>query len=167
MGSTEKTGNHFHVLGLPETAEMDQRALRERYFEAQRIFHPDKATGPEERLRFMQHSADINRAYYALRDEDSRLFHLLALKGVDLTADTPGFAVPSTLLMEVMEWREQSEAAVSAAERLTLQERFANSLRELQRQCKEALAVENMKEATDTALRLKYLAKIVRDMNAS
>ena len=163
MASFEKAGNYFLLLDVPESADLDAALLREKYFEAQRRFHPDKANDPQERVRFMQLSADLNRAYQTLKQEDSRLFYLLSLKGVDVLADKPGVAVPPALLMEVMEWREQREEALSETQRQRLKESFVAKQQALHASCKAALERGDIQTAALEAIRLRYLLKILED----
>ncbi len=158
--------NYFLLLDIPEAADLDAGRLREQYFSAQRAFHPDKARNAEERLHFLQRSADINRAYQTLKEEDGRLFYLLALSGVDVSADSAAFPVPPVLLMEVMEWREQAESADSEAERQSLTETFIDKQRELRTTCKAALAAGDLHAATEAALRLRYLSKLLPQKNS-
>jgi molecular chaperone HscB len=154
--------NYFTLLGVPESPEMDSAVLREAYFTAQRRFHPDKAATPEERLHFLQSSADINAAYRTLKDEDSRLFYLLKLHGVDVLAE--GSHAPPThscILMECMDWREQMMEADSPESKAQVRDALAIAKASAYGAAVAALSKNDVAEAASAALRLRYLGKVL------
>lgn len=99
----------FAVLGLPRVYDVDAAAVERAYLERSAAEHPDMAAQhglaelggePEERI------AEINRARQVLADPERRAAALWTLSGgVESREMPPGF------LMEMMEVREEIEAA--------------------------------------------------------
>lgn len=101
--------NYFTFLNVPESFEIDLKALEKNYFSAQRQYHPDRFVGKpdSERLVAAQRSADINAAYKTLKEPLSRAQYLLKLQGVVVGTEKDTVKPSHALLTEVMEWREE------------------------------------------------------------
>lgn len=104
--------NHFELMGLPVSFELDRTALDEAYRRLQGHLHPDRfaQAGDQERRLAVQGASLVNEAYATLRDDTRRARYLLTLRGMDFdderdTASDPEF------LMEQMELREALEEA--------------------------------------------------------
>jgi molecular chaperone HscB len=113
--------DHFDRLGLPRRFVIDAGELERAYLARSRAVHPDyHLAGPSADLgASLELSAAVNEAYNTLRDPFTRAEHLLALEG----GPGPGEQkdVPPAFLMEVLDLREQVEAArgnATATERL-------------------------------------------------
>lgn len=107
MQSTDLSSSFFALFGLPESFDIDRKALSERYRTLQRSVHPDRyanAAESERRLS-MQMAARINEGYQTLKDPLARGRYLLELRGLELNdMDT---AFDGAFLMEQMELRER------------------------------------------------------------
>jgi len=109
----------FDVLGLPRGVDVDAGALERAYRERSLRVHPDRAgkEDPRERRMALERTALLNEAYRTLRAAEPRAFYLLRLHGVDLKKDEArGITVPPQLLEEVLEMREQLDAAREAGD---------------------------------------------------
>lgn len=97
------TLNAFELLGLPPAFVLDQNALDQHYFKAQRAWHPDRFVGrsPHEQAHAIHMSMTLNGAYTQLKAPLGRAKILLELAGMDPYAPSP-----PDLLMEMMELRE-------------------------------------------------------------
>jgi molecular chaperone HscB len=154
--------NYFTLLGVAETTELDTHSVRDAYFAAQRRFHPDKASTPAERLHFLQLSADINAAYRTLRDEDSRLFYLLKLRGVDVLAEgSAAPPTPSCILMECMDWREQMMEAETEVAKAAVRAALTSAKDSARMAAISALEKGDLSHAASSALRVRYLSKVL------
>jgi molecular chaperone HscB len=100
---------YFQLLNIPPAFEIDLSALEAAYFKAQRQFHPDRFVNksPEERLSALQKSMDINAAYETLKNPLKRAQYLLFLQEIIVGTEKDSIKPAPTLLMEVMELREE------------------------------------------------------------
>src|SRR5262245_49899182 len=108
--------DYFEVFELPRKLQVDEEALRRRFYELSRQHHPDfhQLGDGDEQAASLAGSALINRAYRALRDPLARVEYLVALEsGQDGTAPAKP-AAPRDLLMEMMELQEALEEAKGA-----------------------------------------------------
>jgi molecular chaperone HscB len=103
--------DHFQRLGLPRRFSVDAGELERAYLDRSRAVHPDYhlAASGAELDASLEASAAVNEAYNTLRDPFSRAEYLLALGGAPPAAGGP--KLPPAFLMEMLELREQLEAA--------------------------------------------------------
>jgi molecular chaperone HscB len=108
--SSSSEPDAFDLIGLPRRYALDLAELERRYLERSKVVHPDRVVNasPEARARAIGDAMALNRAYQVLRRPAARAEHLLALRGVAIGENE---AVPPTLLMEVLELREELDAA--------------------------------------------------------
>jgi molecular chaperone HscB len=94
----------FAVLGLPRRLNLDTADLERRYLALSRETHPDRfATAPAaQRIRVLEASANVNRAYRTLKDGVQRAEHLLVLEGVAPAESGP----PRELFARILEVQE-------------------------------------------------------------
>jgi molecular chaperone HscB len=108
--------DYFEVLGLPRRFAVDPAELERNYLERSRAVHPDRLAG-EGRSGGSEaagQAMEVNQAYRTLRRDLSRAEHLLSLQGVTIGDNQP---VAPALLAEVLELREELEAARAAGDR--------------------------------------------------
>lgn len=154
--------NAFEKLGVNKTFNIDHDQLEQKYFEKQRLVHPDRfAThSKQEKIYSAQHSAALNEAFATLKDPIRRTQLLLKLAGYQkLNIEHQSLQDPEVLL-EVIELREQ----LVDAETMTQLQKLKDSLSVSIRQCEEALSVAFNDNDLDTAAqqlnRLTYFIKI-------
>ncbi len=106
--------SYFNILGLPESFTLDDKALEQAYFAAQRATHPDRVIHKSEdaRIAAFHLSQLVNEAYEQLKNPLHRAEHILALHGVVVNGEESN-DVPPALLMEMMELRERLEEAAT------------------------------------------------------
>jgi molecular chaperone HscB len=73
--------NHFELLGLIQTFDIDPAALRQRYLQVARGVHPDQHGDSAESDTSLRLSAQLNEAYRVLVDPVLRAEYLLELSG--------------------------------------------------------------------------------------
>ncbi len=107
----------FEVLGVPRRFGLDGAALAQRHRDLSRALHPDRFgdAAPTERRAAIERAMAINESFRALRDPLTRAEALLAVHGAAL--DERARPDPA-MLMEVMELREDLEAARGDAPRI-------------------------------------------------
>ncbi len=98
--------NYFELFKLPVAPSVDKSSLAKRYFELQRLNHPDffsQGTEAEKELA-MEQSAAINKAFVTFQNELSTIEYFLTLKG-SIYPDEK-FSLPPDFLMDMMELNE-------------------------------------------------------------
>lgn len=160
----------FDVLGLPRGVDVDRAELERAYRERSLRLHPDRAGKDDARERrlSLERTALLNEAYRTLRAPEPRAFYLLALHGLDLRKDEArAVSVPPEVLEEVLELREQLDAArtsgddeqvTALSDRVRVQSATTlsaaqSALRRLEREPSSAAARE---EAAQALARLRY-----------
>lgn len=157
--------NLFDILNLPTAFELSPKDLEQRYFAAQRQWHPDRFIGrpEEERAGAAQRSMLINDAYDTLKNPLHRARHLLELHGVFVDEESHA-AVPPTLLMAMMELRERIHDA--AADGMALRA-LTEEIKQQAADCRAALAsafrAVDYAAAGQEVLRLSYLGKAAEE----
>ncbi|KAI4102603.1 MAG: hypothetical protein L6R37_004316 [Teloschistes peruensis] len=114
LSSGPPPNGSFHV---------DPSSLRREFLQLQARAHPDRHQGAD-KAKAEAASARINDAYKTILNPLARARYLLSLRGVEMGEDesiagspsAPGGDMDAGLLMEVMEVREDIEAAQSRAE---------------------------------------------------
>lgn len=77
---TPENEDYFSILGLPQKINMDEAVLKERFFDLNRAFHPDRAAKlSDERMReiALRKSVLINNGFNTLRDRTRRIQYLI------------------------------------------------------------------------------------------
>ncbi|MBL8885635.1 MAG: hypothetical protein JNK16_03160 [Phycisphaerales bacterium] len=100
--------NPFQLLGLPLRFDIGEADLRRAYLSKVSAIHPDLANTDDSEGA----SAELNRARESLANPETRANILLALLGGPTKeADK---SLPPAFLMEIMETREEIEAALAS-----------------------------------------------------
>lgn len=111
----------FATLGVPREFAIDARALQRAYLRVSVKIHPDVAGDTAV-------SATVNAARDVLADPERRAAALLALLGGPSAADDA--SLPEGFLMEILEIREEVEAARGDAAATAEWEAWADTQRE-------------------------------------
>lgn len=98
--------NYYELYGLNPSFHTDKEAVRKKFYELSRQFHPDRfAQGGSDAMdEALKMSAMINDGYKILKDDDALVQYLLQLHG--LLAPEEKYALPPAFLMEMMELNE-------------------------------------------------------------
>jgi len=98
--------NYFELYGLPVSFHPSQDAVKKKYYELSRQFHPDRfaQAGGDAIDEALKMSSMVNEAYKILRDEDATMKYVLAMQGV--LEEEEKYNLPPDFLMEMMELNE-------------------------------------------------------------
>jgi molecular chaperone HscB len=105
-------------------------------------------------------SAHINEAYKTLQDPLLRAQYLLSLRGFDVACDETAKVDDSELLMEVLEAREEIEAADEEEQLLPLKETNSVRIDASVRALEDAFWADDMAMAKEEAVKLRYWINI-------
>jgi len=106
----------FSTLGLEPRVEVERAAIDKAFRTRSKDVHPDKhgRKSDTERRHAVQHTTLVNEAYQTLKTPAGRVRALLAMRGVDITADGARTSDPQ-LLLEMMTLREKMDTADASA----------------------------------------------------
>jgi molecular chaperone HscB len=164
--------NYFELYGIPATFHPGQAAVKSKYYELSRKYHPDRfaQTGGLELAEAQLMASVNNEAYKTLKSGDATMAHLLQLNG--LLQHDEKYALPLTFLMEMMDINEalsDYEAEGANADALQMATNSVNEQLELWDDATQLLVTRFDKGDHDQALllqikdqyfRKKYLLRI-------
>ncbi|KQV48033.1 co-chaperone HscB [Pelomonas sp. Root1217] len=106
------TDNDFQLFGLPEQQAQVRADIDARWKSLQAEVHPDRfaSEGAAAQRLAMQWAMRVNEAHQRLKDPLKRAAYLCELRGAPLQAEN-NTAMPSSFLMQQMEWREALDDA--------------------------------------------------------
>lgn len=98
--------NYFELYQLPVTFSPNQAAVKNKYYELSRQYHPDRyaQAGGGELANALTMSAMNNEAYKTFKSEDATMAYLLKMNGV--LEDEEKYSLPPAFLMEMMDINE-------------------------------------------------------------
>ncbi|MBS1616648.1 MAG: DnaJ domain-containing protein [Bacteroidetes bacterium] len=99
----------FVLFGITPTLSMDTTALRKKFYELSRQYHPDRIPAEDQaaQTEALSLTAQLNIAYRTLSDEDALLGYALRREGV--LQEDEHYQLPPDFLMEMMELNEALE----------------------------------------------------------
>jgi molecular chaperone HscB len=98
--------NYFELYEIPVSFSPDADAVKSKFYELSRKYHPDRFTmAPDaERAEVLRISAMNNDAYKTLNSADATMAYILKLNA--LLEDEEKYSLPPDFLMEMMELNE-------------------------------------------------------------
>ena len=98
--------NYFELYDLPVSFSPDADAVKSKFYELSRKYHPDRYTmAPDaERAEVLRMAAMNNDAYKTLSNADATMAYILKLN--NLLEDEEKYNLPPDFLMEMMELNE-------------------------------------------------------------
>ena len=98
--------NYFKLYDIPVSFKVDKKALKRKFYELSRKFHPDFYTLESEakQAEILELSSLNNKAYKVLTDFNKRMKYVLDLKKV--IAEEGKNSIPQDFLMEMMDINE-------------------------------------------------------------
>ncbi|MCH7486216.1 MAG: Fe-S protein assembly co-chaperone HscB [Proteobacteria bacterium] len=154
--------DHFVRLRLEPAFDLDGEELDRRYFEMQRLLHPDRfaTKAPSEKALSQQQATSLNEAYETLKDPLSRADYLIGLEGGG-TAEGSDHDVQ--LLQESLEMREALAEAETMEAIDALARRAADDIETCLAELSARFADADLEGAGRQAVRLKYLRKLAEE----
>jgi len=164
--------NHFQLLGLAQSYQIDTAQLEQQYRALQAQVHPDKSAhlpGVEQRLA-MQRATLVNEAYQTLHSPLRRARYLLSLHGVDIQEEN-NTVMPLEFLMAQMEWREavsEAQQAQDIAALAQLDARLQRETHDLETQLAVKIDTEKDYAAAAEAVRkLRFMERLAEEIHAA
>ncbi|PST81802.1 Fe-S protein assembly co-chaperone HscB [Pedobacter yulinensis] len=170
--------DYFRFYGFQPAFNLDAAAVKARFFELSRKYHPDffANESPEKQDEVLQLSTLNTNAYKTLSDPARRMAYLLELKGV--LAANENYVLPQAFLMDMMEVNEaimdlqfdpdQQKAGVIRGQVAAIEKEMQEELAALTRQYDEtddgAVQSGLLQAIKDLHYRLKYLVRMQENL---
>jgi molecular chaperone HscB len=164
------TKNYFDLFGLEKKFSVPQENLDRAYRDIQSQIHPDKFShaGEAEKRLSMQWATRANEAYQTLKKPLSRARYLLQLHGVDTQEET-NTAMPTSFLIEQMEWREaviEAKQESNHKSLINLHKTLLSHRAELLAKLEKQIDAENNFDAAcETTRKLRFLEKLGEEID--
>jgi molecular chaperone HscB len=161
--------NYFELFDLPVAVKVDKDQLKRQFFSLSRRYHPDHFAGgsDEEQSEALDRSAELNKAYKTLNNEDETIRYLLQLNG--LLAEEDKTQLPQAFLMEMLEVNEElADADLSDPDEKDKVVRKLESIRkeiyepvqDIMESDQKAISQEELLRLKDYYLKKKYLKRL-------
>jgi len=161
--------NYFELYSLPISLQPDQSAVKEKFYELSRKYHPDlhSMAASDEQADILEKASQVNMAYKIFIHPDETIKYVLQLKG--LLQEEEKYQLSPDFLMEVLELNEQ---ALDVSEQADI-DRLTQTIHEFQNKIYEPVEtiVANYQEGVTTEKELlqvkeyyyrkKYLDRIL------
>jgi len=169
--------NYFELYNLPEQFNQDEKAVKKKFYELSKKFHPDFYVNEsdEKQQEILELSTLNNKAYQTLSDPLKRIEYILSLHG--MLAEGDKYVLPQDFLMEMMDVNEalmDLQMEPDQSRLLQVQEDVnqieASLFDELKKQTDLFDSAENerdelLREIRDIWYREKYLMRIKESLN--
>jgi molecular chaperone HscB len=158
---------YFDMFGLAADFAVDLGALEQKYFQLQRLLHPDRFVGKTgaEKLAAQSQAVEVNAAYRTLSHPLERALYILKLNDI-LVGDENGKSVQDPeLLMEVLEQREALAEIGNAKDLNNMEVKAHAEIEALLLQISSLFKAKKFKEAAQIALKLKYAYKFLDEID--
>jgi molecular chaperone HscB len=122
--------NYFELYNIPQSFHPDAAAVKKKYYELSRKYHPDRFTlaDEESQKEALRMSAMNNEAYKVLNNADATMAYVLKLHG--LLEEEEKYDLPPDFLMEMMDLNETISDYEMDAENETMKLQAAQALQE-------------------------------------
>ena len=164
------SADDFTLFGLSRDYTIDAVELDARWRDLQARVHPDRfaAQGGAAQRVAMQWSVRVNEAYRRLKDPIARGAYLCELQGVPIEAER-NTSMPTSFLMQQMQWREALEEAGTADEVSELDTRVRAESRAMQAQLAALLdgrdgAAPDLHAAAQQVRALMFVQRFLQDI---
>lgn len=157
--------DHFARFAMPPAFDVEGAALDRRYFESQRLLHPDRFAmrTAREKAFSQQQSVCVNEAYETLKDPLKRADYLVHLRGAGVLPEGCTLVNDQELLTETMELREALSEAQSPEDVDALDRRATADIRACIDALSDAFRSDDLEGACRLTTRLKYLRKLLEE----
>jgi molecular chaperone HscB len=162
--------SYFELFGLKPQFSIDLNMLETNFRTIQSTSHPDRfvTASNAEKIQSMQTATLANEAYLTLKSPALRAAYLLALQGINATAET-NTKMPHDFLLQQMEWRENLDDAKHAKDMNALESlltEMQTEAKKLQSNLNENFDAKNdLESATDNTRKLIFIDKVCADIH--
>ncbi len=157
--------NYFELFDIEQNYIIDQTRLRKQYLALQEKYHPDKAKDDLQRHKNAEYSMFANEAFKVLKDDYLRAEYILKTKGETLDDDKLKSVLSTAQLEEILEEYESIESfSCNLSSLYVIKKDKIATCEKLVHDIGIAFSENNIKQALDLTVRLKYLTNLVNNV---
>lgn len=168
--------NYFEFYNIPFSLNVDEKLLKQRFYENSMKHHPDFFTldGIEKQMEALEVSTLNNKAYNTLKDFDRRLKYILEEKSV--LKEEGSNNLPQEFLMEMMKVNEavmdlqfdfDEEKHTNILEEVkTTKAELKSTIDKIIPKTEDQITSEDFEELRNYYLKSKYLIRLTDNMKA-
>lgn len=153
--------NYFQILELEQRYDIEQKLLQDKYLAKQMEYHPDSVVDGASKIRNIETSMFLNKAYKILSDDYKRAEYLLKLNGFEFNDQQLNSQLSISELEGILEEYEEIEAMHELADLIVKEQQKLAMKAELIREITNHFNKNNFTKALDISVRLKYLTNLV------
>ncbi|MFK7968597.1 MAG: Fe-S protein assembly co-chaperone HscB [Rickettsiaceae bacterium] len=153
--------NHFELFAIKQKYDIDQKLLQKQYFALQTKHHPDRSKNELDRRKNLEYSMLINEAFKVLQDDYLRAEYLLNIKGKHIDDNKLKSLLSHNQLEEILENYELIESTQDLSQLNKIQQDKIGDCQKLVCKITQAFTENNLKQALDLTVSLKYLTNLV------
>jgi molecular chaperone HscB len=153
----------FELLGFPPRYALDLGELENHYRRVQSSVHPDRFVGKstQDQIIAAGYAVKLSEAYQTLKDPVKRAAELLKAKGTPVPGDNGQTVQHPTLLMDMIQGREDLEACETEKELMIFEKKLSERLDAVK------TAFDSSPDALSSLyLEFVYLRKILEEINS-
>lgn len=165
--------NFFALFEVAEQLDLDAKLIEQRFRALTFACHPDRLrnSSPKERIEAASRAAKLNEGFAVLKDPERRAMHLLALRGIELDAETnAAVAADPNYLAQVLEQREELEAAQQRQDTAKVEELRLRVKREHDESFAKLLQLTkhgDWRAAAQALIQMRYASKFLADLRVT
>ena len=155
--------NFFELFAIAAAYSLQPSALKSRYIELQKQWHPDTFPQGLLKQKAEQQTALINEAYEHLSCPVLRAQHLLCLQG-----DIPAVNLPNAFLQQQFMLRESLEQAIEqrqTAAIVSIQDQAQTELNALEEQMSEWFVSAKTESIAEAIQKMQFWQKMIIECN--
>jgi len=156
--------NYFELFAIEQKYDIDQKLLQTQYFSLQAKYHPDRSENEFEHHGNLEYSMLINEAFKILQDDYFRAEYLLKIKGEMIDDNNLKNLLLPNQLEEILDNYELVENTQDLSQLQRIQQDKTRDYQKLLLKLEESFKANNLKQALDLTIQLKYLTNLVRNI---
>uniref|UniRef100_A0A023EK85 Putative cpij000747 co-chaperone protein hscb mitochondrial n=1 Tax=Aedes albopictus TaxID=7160 RepID=A0A023EK85_AEDAL len=152
--------DYFKLLDVSNRFDVDSSALTSNFRRLQSMLHPDKFSrrSNEEKANSLEWSSLVNKAYKTLSTPLTRGRYILKRNGVQISEENT--SVDPEFLMDMMDKNEAVEEASNYDDLDEIDQTLKAEIDELYEKLNDSFLENDLEQAKENLIRLKYLLNI-------